>query len=156
MEPEPTINVSLTSDPQSLAPIRSVIEGSAIGIGFSQHDAGLLALAVDEALANVIRHGYEGVAGKPIDVEVATQHNPAAISICITDSGRTIDPASIKSRALTDVRPGGLGVHLIQEIMDECHWTPRAEGGMRLSMTKKLASTPIHNPSSPYLGSATP
>ena len=47
-----------------------------------------------------------------------------------------VDVELIKSRALDDIKPGGLGVHLIQTVMDEATWVKREDGGMKLTMKK--------------------
>ena len=60
------------------------------------------------------------------------------LEIVIEDDARQVDLDTIRSRDLEDVRPGGLGVHLITEIMDEAVYEHRAEGGMRLRMHKRL------------------
>ena len=45
--------------------------------------------------------------------------------------------SSIKPRDLSDVRPGGLGVHFIREIMDQVVYDPGGEC-TELRMTKRL------------------
>ena len=54
------------------------------------------------------------------------------------DEARQVDIDTIRSRELDDVRPGGLGVHLISEIMDDTNYEHRPEQGMRLTMKKRL------------------
>ena len=49
-----------------------------------------------------------------------------------------VDPSDIKPRDLDDVRPGGLGVHIIVECMDEVTYSPRDGGGTVLTMVKNL------------------
>ena len=60
MERNPEISIRLFSDPHLLSTIRSTVEGLAKAVGFAEKSRGLLMLAIDEALANVIRHGYDG------------------------------------------------------------------------------------------------
>ena len=57
--------------------------------------------------------------------------------MCIRDHGRSVDPSSIKSRDLDDVRPGGLGVHIMRSVMDRVEYRKRGLTGMELSMTKR-------------------
>ena len=52
-----------------------------------------------------------------------------------------VDPSTIRSQNLDDIRPGGLGVYIIREIMDEVRYEQRDGGGMRLSMVKQLPAT---------------
>jgi anti-sigma regulatory factor (Ser/Thr protein kinase) len=93
---------------------------------------------MDEALANVMRHGYKGQRDGRIWISVWTHENPEALEIVIEDLGASVDPAKIRGRDLDDVRPGGLGVHFIRHTMDECMWEQRPGGGMRLRMLKRV------------------
>ncbi|MBU3759723.1 MAG: ATP-binding protein [Candidatus Omnitrophica bacterium] len=72
-------------------------------------------LAVDEALANVARHGYKGEAGR-IQVEVADCED--RIEILIRDFGKFFDPTSIPSPELPPSKPGGLGIYFMKTVMD--------------------------------------
>ena len=61
---------------------------------------------------------------------------PTVDRLIIRDFGKQVDPDCIKSRDLDDVKPGGLGVHLIKSIMDEVKYRRHEEGGMELRMSK--------------------
>jgi anti-sigma regulatory factor (Ser/Thr protein kinase) len=63
-------------------------------------------------------------------------HSPGGVRIVIEDEARQVDPTRMKSRDLEDIRPGGLGVHIIREVMDEAVYEKRAPVGMRLTMVK--------------------
>ena len=60
---------------------------------------------------------------------------PAARFV-IEDRAKQVDPATIRSRDLSEVRPGGLGVYIINEVMDDVTYAMRPEGGMSLTMVK--------------------
>ncbi len=60
------------------------------------------------------------------------------IEIVIEDDAMQVDPDTIRSRDLDDIRPGGLGVHIIREIMDEVSYARRDRRGMRLTLVKHL------------------
>ncbi len=93
-------------------------------------------MAVDEAICNIHRHGYAGEIGKII-LHVNTSMTPAPnIEIRLYDEAVQVDTQSIKSRELDEIRPGGLGVHLIQTVMDDAQWTKREHCGMALVMAK--------------------
>jgi hypothetical protein len=62
----------------------------------------------------------------------------AGLRIVIEDCGRQADPDAIKGRDLDDIRPGGLGVHIIREVMDQAVYEKRPAGGMRLTLVKWL------------------
>ena len=131
----------LTSDLDEICDVRRAGEKIALAIGFSAEKAAMIMLTIDEALANVIKHGYDGQKGRPIDVliERVCPEGRVGIRVLIRDSAKQVDPDTIKSRDLDDVRPGGLGVHLINSLMDEV--VHRAAGqGMELEMVKYLGS----------------
>jgi anti-sigma regulatory factor (Ser/Thr protein kinase) len=139
----PHLRVEVLSQPRYLAGLRELVLTISRRLGFGEAAAGHIALAIDEALANVIRHGYEGAGDRPIFLAVAPieeSGRPVGVRICIEDHARQVDPAKIKSRDLEAVRPGGLGVHIIREIMDEVTYEPRPEKGMRVVMIKRINS----------------
>ncbi len=136
-----SLRMRLTSDLNEVCNVRKAGEKIALAIGFSAQQAAMIMLTIDEALANVIQHGYDGQKGRPIDVfiERICPEGRVGIRVLIRDRAKQVDPASIKGRDLDDVRPGGLGVHLIKSLMDEVVHRPTGEG-MELEMVKYLES----------------
>ena len=136
-----SLRMRLTSDLNEVSKVRKAGEKIALAIGFSAEKAAMIMLTIDEALANVIQHGYGGQKGRPIDVfiERICPEGRVGIRVLIRDRAPQVDPASIKGRDLDDVRPGGLGVHLIKSLMDEVVHRPIGQG-MELEMVKYLAS----------------
>lgn len=136
-----SLRMRLTSDLDEIANVRKAGEKIALTIGFSAEEAAMIMLTIDEALANVIQHGYDGQKGHPIDVliERVSADGRVGIRVLIRDRAKQVPPASIKGRDLNDVRPGGLGVHLIHSLMDEVVHRPTGHG-MELEMVKYLAS----------------
>lgn len=129
--------IDFPSSPRWFQTIRRLVFTASTECGFSDRDAGQVAMAVDEALTNIYRHGYQLDEQGRITLHVRTVSSPAPnIDITIEDEGQQVKPSTIQSRNLDDVKPGGLGVHLIQTIMDQSHWEPRDTHGMRLLMSK--------------------
>lgn len=157
-DPPPDLTLRMRSSPRLLAGARELIASLARRLGFDEVSACQVALAVDEALANVIRHGYERREDGPIDMMVwllAPSGDPAAaptgLKVVIEDEGRQVDPDLIRGRDLDDIRPGGLGVHIIREVMDEARYEKRIGGGMRLTLVKRAGAvkdggSPAGNP----------
>ena len=137
--PEADLHLRMLSQPRLLAGVRAMMTMLAERAGFDQVDSGNVALAVDEALANVIRHGYERREDAPIEIRVwlLTGDHPG-IRVMIEDEGRQVDPSQIQSRDLDDIRPGGLGVHLMQQIMHTCRFEQREREGMRVVLEKHV------------------
>lgn len=138
------VKLSITSHPKSLPVVRSAVERMAKMEGFGEHDANELALAIDEALANVIKHGYSGQPDKPIAIRLSALRSAEGrqgLCVIVRDKGRQVDPETIRSRDLNDIRPGGLGVHIIQTVMDEVEYSCPPEGGMQLRMVKYISGS---------------
>lgn len=128
----------MPSHPQYLPMIRALVrEGSSLA-GFDDELTATLLLAVTEAVTNVMRHAYGNEVGKPIDFELNAQ--PETFRLDIIDYGTFVDPKQIASRPLDEVRPGGLGVHLIKSTMDRVEYRKNPHGGTTLTMVKHASS----------------
>jgi anti-sigma regulatory factor (Ser/Thr protein kinase) len=129
----------MLSQPRFLAAARAMVSNIAQRLGFNEVHSGQVSLAVDEALCNIINHGYQKRPDGLIWVNVwAIADGQPTIKIVIEDRARQVDPKVIRSRDLEDVRPGGLGVYIIREVMEDVHYEQREGGGMRLTMSKRL------------------
>ena len=96
-----------------------------------------IVMAVDEACQNVIRHAYGSV--HQGDILLRVEQEGDRLVLWLRDFAPRVDPEQIAPRDLDDVRPGGLGVHLIQELMDECGFVPQgSENGNLFRMAKQL------------------
>jgi len=138
------LELHLESNPQALGLVRAAVERAAEVLHFREEESRAIVRAVDEALANVIRHAYRGKAGCPIEVTCRHLHgtrNGACVSgieINLRDSGVCADPAKMKGRSLQEIRPGGLGLHFMRQSMDEVEFS-RKKGKNRLRLVKYLA-----------------
>ena len=97
-----------------------------------------LNLALEEAVVNVINYAYpEGTSGEVI-IDAAT--TDIALTFTITDSGKPFDPTArqeVDINASVEDRPvGGLGIHLVRQIMDNVRYERRGEKNV-LILTKK-------------------
>ena len=132
-------DLTILSDPANLAQVRAAVETLGKLTGFDQKECAAMALAVDEALTNVIRHAYGGSLDKEIKIcieELNEVDDRQGLLICIRDFGKAVDPCKIKGRELSDIKPGGLGVHIMREVMDEVIFESQPDGGTLLRMTK--------------------
>ena len=99
-----------------------------------------LKLAVDEACTNIIQHGYRGM--DPGSIILSFRIEPGRILVQITDFGHVFEPASAPrpdmAAALEDRAPGGMGLFLIYQTMDNIDYQS-SEDGNTLTFTKLLA-----------------
>ncbi|MSO85569.1 MAG: GAF domain-containing protein [Rhodospirillales bacterium] len=118
--------------------IRTVVGESSRLVGCSESVAKDVTLAVDEACQNIIRHAYKDIPDGEIVVEIVREGGK--LIILLNDFAPTIDPKTVRPRNLDDIRPGGLGTHLIREIMDEVEFLePPFAGGNVLRLVKRIA-----------------
>ncbi len=130
-------HIRVPSSPDRLKLVRSVVENGARLAGFTDGAVNDLVLAVDESLQNVIRHAYGGRHDGVMEVSISRANG--VLTVDIIDEAEPVDTSKIKPRDLDDVRPGGLGTHLISEIMDTVDFLPsKGEGGNILRLTKKI------------------
>jgi serine/threonine-protein kinase RsbW len=118
------LRLELPSDPSLLCAVRGAVERLTESFGFSPPDCRAVTRAVDEALTNIIRHAYNGRPDRPIEMFIRSVHGEddpkvsAGLEILLCDHGPSIKRAQLCMRALEEVRPGGLGLHFIQQSMD--------------------------------------
>lgn len=130
------MRIVINSDPKLLNILRGVVRYRAQEMGFSEADAEALALAVNEAATNVMRHTYVNQHAARLSLEVL--NFPDRMEFFLEDSGPKVRAEAIQPRPLEEVRPGGLGVHFIRRVMDVCAYDEEFGGGNRLKMTKYL------------------
>ena len=143
--PRPDLSLELVSNPIYLCAVREMMNLSAKRLGFTDAHASQIALAVDEAIVNVMKHGYDRKLDGRIWLRMTPLGPPASavtgVEIIIEDEARQVEPEHIKGRDLEDIRPGGLGVHIIRQVMDDVRYENRNGGaGMRLTMIKRQNS----------------
>jgi serine/threonine-protein kinase RsbW len=136
----PCIRLMMPSLPRYLAIIRAALRCLSAQEGFTEETIDKLILATDEALANVIKHGYDSQPDGSIGVFLRPMiaGSRKGLDIVIVDRAKSIDPSAIRGRDLADIRPGGLGVHIIRSVMDKVQYRRRFGGGMLLRMVKYL------------------
>jgi len=120
-----------------LAELRAVLRDCLESAGCSPGSNSDIVLAIDEACQNVIRHAYKGECDAPIDLSV--EREGPDLVFRLFDEAPLVDPDQIRSRPLDAVRPGGLGVHFIRNVMDETDYlrSPRGQGNL-LRMIRRL------------------
>ena len=140
----PDLRLEFFSRPLFLGVVRRTLDSLFVRVGVGPAKSAQLCLAVDEAISNIIRHGYDNDPDGRIELLVTLQTEPnRELILELLDQAKCVDLDTIQSRELDDIRPGGLGVHIISEIMDKAEYSHRPEGGMRLVMRYPLPEKPI-------------
>lgn len=136
--PHDQITLSMPSNPHYLYAIRAFFRSLFNNLKFDKQEVNGVVLAIHEACANVIEHCYHGDYQQRIDFTV--QITPQHIVVNIQDYGGRQDVTRFKPRTLEQVRPGGLGTHFIQSVMDDVTYHS-SETGTVLRMTKRRGAS---------------
>ncbi len=132
-----SITVPATLD--SLEPVSTFITSVTSQVGLDDHAAWQVQLAVDEAVTNIIQHGYNEVEQGKIDLSWQLEHNELVITI--RDKGRQFNPSDVPEpdihSPLEERQAGGLGIFLMNKLMDSVRYTFHSEEGNVLVMTKR-------------------
>jgi anti-sigma regulatory factor (Ser/Thr protein kinase) len=84
-------------------------------------------VVLDELLANILSHGTSANDGVSATVEVESDHD--RLTVTLTDDGPPFDPFRLASPDTTlsvdDRQIGGLGIHLVRELMDDVSYERR-------------------------------
>lgn len=138
-QPEQLVKLGFLSRPSRLKLVRCIVRDTAdmAGLGIEQVDQ--VVLAVNEACMNVIQHAYAMDPDGSIEVEMLS--DGLALTIRIRDNAPRVDKTAIRSRNLDDIRPGGLGMHMIKTLMDEYSFLDQESGAGNLLEMKKYISS---------------
>ena len=130
------IEINIPAEPQFLKIIRIGVGHICELLGFSIEDRNNITLAVDEACSNIIKHAYDGPTKQPIFITLFLYND--RVEFLISDFGKKANIKEIKSRQLDDVRPGGIGVHVIKTVMDDFIYDNNVDVGNQLKLVKYI------------------
>jgi anti-sigma regulatory factor (Ser/Thr protein kinase) len=104
--------------------------------------AGDVTLALEEVFLNVVNHGYTDAAEHDIVVRLALEEG--CVALTVEDDGVPFNPLKAPApdidKPLEERGIGGLGIHLVRQVMDGIEYA-RAGGRNRLAMTKRIGAT---------------
>ena len=118
--------------------MRDMVTNALLKTKVSKQDSQTIILAVDEACSNKIKHGYKNDYNQKIDLFIKVETK--SVTISIIDNGSKFDINSIKPRDVDDIKPGGLGIHIIKKVMDSVEYSKTSQGFNKITMVKKLLS----------------
>ena len=129
----------LHNDIRQLSQLAGFVESVGEDASLGQTDVLQLNLAVEEAVTNVIMYAYPGGTDGLVDIEAVVRDGWLVFTI--SDSGKPFDPTAarpVDTSLSAEQRPiGGLGIHLVRQIMDEVSYA-RVEDRNILTLKKKV------------------
>jgi serine/threonine-protein kinase RsbW len=126
-----TFELIIDSNIEKIPEVSALLGEEMQTFGFGSEEILDTQLAVEEAIINVINHGYKNPGGEII---VSCRISTDCIKVQITDAAPRFDPLSVPEpeldSTLEDRGVGGLGVFLIRRVMDEISY--RYENGKNI------------------------
>jgi anti-sigma regulatory factor (Ser/Thr protein kinase) len=101
---------------------------------FAAREIDLMVLGVDEACTNIIRHAYHLAEDQPIRLSLETCQS-GGVRFRLRDFGVGFDGTIEAGQTFDNLRPGGLGMHLIRHAFDQVDYH-RKQRGTLLVLTK--------------------
>jgi serine/threonine-protein kinase RsbW len=122
---------------KDLAEVRRFVEETATAFGGEQDAVSELVLAVNEAVCNILTHGY---GTRPGIVTIDVSQDRENLEIRLRDQAPTFDPTSVPAPDITvplnQRKYGGMGVHMMRSLTDEMTYRVTADGWNELVLVK--------------------
>lgn len=127
--PEPRL--TLQSQLEDLTLVWPWVEALAARYSVPAETQFAIQLCLEEALSNVIRHGYRGQANQSITVECAPS-GVAELVFTVEDHAPPFDPVAAAPAAtpasIQELEPGGQGIRLMRKFASRLTWQPLPHG----------------------------
>ena len=133
--------MSVDADPAGVREVGAAFAGFAEVRALPADVRRSLNVALDELLANAVSHGRTG--RDPCSVTVEVKLDKERVTVIVTDDGMPFDPfaqnAPDTSMSVEDRPIGGLGLHLVGQLMDRVSYE-RQEGQNVVVLVKHLVN----------------
>ncbi|MCO7177161.1 anti-sigma B factor RsbW [Sporolactobacillus kofuensis] len=141
-EMENVIRLTIPAKPEFVSVARLASSGAASRMGYSFDAIEDIKVAISEACTNAVSHGYKQMGNGQIHITMDCE--PNAMTITVTHNGESFDASRVLQKLrpldpsidLAEVSEGGLGLFLINALMDQV--TISTEYGVAVRMTKFL------------------
>ncbi|WP_301101781.1 ATP-binding protein [Propionivibrio sp.] len=120
-----------------LAAVRAAVRAACQHAGNSEQCGEQVVLAINEACMNVIQHAYRFADGQHFTLRLAV--DDAVLVAHLLDNGLPVSDVDLRPRELDELRPGGLGVRFMRELMDSVAYIEAPQGFTNcLQLTKRI------------------
>jgi serine/threonine-protein kinase RsbW len=138
----PNVVLTIPSELSHVAQVRDAVLQVCHSIGLDENEAQGFALAVHEALTNVIRHAHRELPHLPLEMRCYSKAD--RVEVHILDEGEPFDITAVPELDPAELRVGGRGVFLMRTLADEITCERRAERGniLRLVKIKRTSTDP--------------
>jgi serine/threonine-protein kinase RsbW len=130
----PELRLALPAEPQVAASARAAVRDFAATHGAVEATVADIALAVSEAVSNVVHHAYHGT-DVPGEVVLEADRDGDQICVVVADAGGGMAPG-------VDGPGLGLGLPMIASLADVLEVRVRPQGGTEVEMRFNLVREP--------------
>lgn len=137
-----TVSMTLPAEAEFIDLVRLTLYGICTKLGFSYEEIEDMKVAVAEACNNVVVHAYDP--GRPGTMDIRFEMLENGIRITVKDHGHSFDyeekaqqSTSLHHKSIEEANIGGLGIYLMQALMDEVE--VMSERGTEVILTKRLS-----------------
>lgn len=129
--------MTIPADPSAIPALVDGVNAVLVQKHWPEEQIMEIELALQEAIANGIRHGCRGDCTKQIQVVVNITAD-GEVLITVRDPGQGFDPSTVANPLAPEnmLKPSGRGIFLINGLMDDVQF---ADGGRELQMKKRRA-----------------
>jgi anti-sigma regulatory factor (Ser/Thr protein kinase) len=129
--------MTIPADPTAIPAVTEGVNAMLTQKGWPEEQVMAIELALQEAVANGIRHGCRGDATKQVQCSVSIDAE-GEVLIVVRDPGHGFDPTTVANPLAPEnmLKPSGRGIFLINGLMDDVQY---ADGGRELQMKKRKA-----------------
>ena len=133
-----TLRLHFPSDPRFLSTLRAMIGSVAEMIGFGEKEVGMLQLALNEAVTNIIRHSLKNAFDRTIELDLELAER--SLEIVLRDDGDpAVDVFDLRPAVPSPECPGGAGLFLMYECLDKIHYERLSDNRNQLRFVKNHA-----------------
>lgn len=119
------LEYDFVSDTGQLSGVRERVRSTLKAFGCGEEFTETSVLAVDEAVSNVIRHGYGP--GQTGSLQLTISRDGAELVFALRDDAAPFDGSGMEIPAAGELRAGGYGRFLIHEVMDQVRYAAPAD-----------------------------
>lgn len=131
------LRFSVPGKPEYVSMIRLAVSSAANTAGFNIEEIDDIKIAVSEACTNVVCHGQLN----ENDVyEVICNIGENEFFISVEDKAGGYDVDEYKKPSIEELKPGGMGLYIIQALMDKVDIVSQVGQGTKIEMIKYLTN----------------
>jgi serine/threonine-protein kinase RsbW len=141
-----SLAATIAGRPGQAAEVARMVDDLAAAHRLAPDIVGDIQVALDEVVANVVRHGS---GNRVPEIRVRLTVHPGVFEAVVEDDGAPFNPLTVpppdRSSPLRERRVGGLGIHFVRTLMSEVTYA-RVGNRNRLVLWRRLVSSGKEKP----------